>query len=81
VARGLVLVSLLSLGVQAHAAGWFYCGDLTQIGWSCQLAGYPSTSYEYGIAYNTAEPQVANCSYWNYGMRIYNRSPYVEANG
>jgi hypothetical protein len=77
VLKGLVLVPLLMLGAQAHAGGWFHCGNLSQIGWSCQLASYPTTTHEYGIVFNTAEPQVLNCSYWNYGMRVYNRSPYI----
>jgi len=60
----------------AHAGNWFPCGNIMQIGWSCQLTNYPSSHYEYGIAYNTNEPSVVTCSYWNYGMRIYNRLPY-----
>ena len=74
----LLSVSLLS-AVPAHAGNWVPCGNITQIGWSCQLTNYPSSTYEYGIAYNTAEPQVVNCVYWNHGMRIINRFPYIIA--
>jgi hypothetical protein len=74
--RLLLLVPFV-VALPAHAGPWFPCGDITQVGWSCQLASYPSTHYEYGIAYNTNEPQVVNCSYWNYGRRITNRHPYL----
>jgi hypothetical protein len=73
---GLLMAALL-INVPAHAAGWFVCGNLSQIGWSCQLANYPSGQYEYGIAYNSQEPMDVTCSYWNYGMRVYNKLPYV----
>jgi hypothetical protein len=73
----LMLLVPLAVAFPAHAGHWFPCGDITQIGWSCQLASYPSTQYEYGIAYNSSEPQVVNCLYWNYGRRITNRHPYL----
>jgi hypothetical protein len=75
--RLLLPAAALFIATPASAAGWFACGDLSQIGWSCQLASYPNTQYEYGIAYNTSEPLVVTCSYWDYGMRIYNRFPYM----
>ncbi|HYO55165.1 hypothetical protein [Archangium sp.] len=75
--RLLLPAATLFIAAPASAAGWFVCGDLSQIGWSCQLSSYPSTQYEYGIAFNTSEPHVVTCSYWNYGMRIYNRFPYM----
>ncbi len=74
--RLLLLLVPLAVALPAHANHWFPCGDITQIGWSCQLAAHPSTHYEYGIAYATAEPQVVTCSYWNYGMRVSNRLPF-----
>src|ERR1044071_7012420 len=70
--RLLFPAAALFIAAPASAAGWFACGDLSQIGWSCQLASYPTTQYEYGIAYNMSEPSTVTCSYWNYGMRIYN---------
>jgi hypothetical protein len=75
--RSLLPAAALLTAVPASAAEWFYCGDLSQVGWSCQLSSYPTRLYEYGIAYNTSEPLVVTCSYWNYGMRIYNRFPYI----
>jgi len=75
--RPLVLAVALFTAAPASAAGWFACGNLSQIGWSCQLASYPNAQYEYGIAYNTSEPLVVTCSWWNYGMRVYNQHPYM----
>jgi len=72
-----LLAATLLTTVPASAAGWFVCGNLSQIGWSCQLSSYPNTQYEYGVAYNTSEPLVVSCSYWNYGMRVYNQLPYM----
>lgn len=72
----LLLIAPMIAAVPAHAGNWFPCGNITQIGWSCQLTAYPSSQYDYGIAYNTAEPLTVTCSYWNYGMRISNRLPY-----
>jgi hypothetical protein len=72
-----LLCATLFTAVPAQAGEWFACGDLTQIGWSCQLANYPTRNYEYGIAYNSAEPHAVACLYWNYGMRIQNRLPYI----
>ena len=74
--RTLSIVAALLMAEPASATGWFHCGNLSQVGWSCQLASYPSGGYEYGIAYNTSEPLPVTCSYWNYGMRIYNKAPY-----
>ncbi|HYO66079.1 MAG TPA: hypothetical protein VEU33_08355 [Archangium sp.] len=73
----LLLLVPLAMALPAHAGHWFPCGNITQIGWSCQLSSYPSTHYEYGIVYNSAEPHVVTCSYWNVGMRITNRLPYL----
>jgi len=73
----LLLLVPFAVALPAHANPWFPCGNITQIGWSCQLSAYPSNSYEYGIAYNTNEPHVVTCSYWNVGMRISNRLPYL----
>jgi len=73
---GIAVLTGLAASAPAHAAGWFQCGNLLQVGWSCQVTGYPNTQYEYGIAYNSSEPLPVNCTYWNYGMRIYNRDPY-----
>jgi hypothetical protein len=74
--RALLLSTTLLFAVPAQAGDWFVCGNLLEIGWSCQLANYPSTHYEYGVAYNAREPHPVTCSYWNYGMRIYNKLPY-----
>lgn len=73
----LLIAPVLLLATPVYAASWFACGSLQQIGWSCQLSGYPSIHYEYGIAYNTSAPLPVTCSYWNYGMRIYNQIPYL----
>ncbi|MCP3138804.1 hypothetical protein [Pyxidicoccus xibeiensis] len=79
-AASFVLISATLLAATpADAGNWFACGNLTQIGWSCQLPSYPSSHYEYGVAYNSAEPQVTNCAYWNYGLRLINRHPYIIA--
>ncbi|NMO18587.1 hypothetical protein HPC49_30330 [Pyxidicoccus fallax] len=80
-ALSLLFSALLLAALPAHANEWFLCGNITQIGWSCQLADHPSNKYEYGIAWNTSEPQVATCSYWNYGMRVTNRHPYLVYSG
>ncbi len=71
-----LFIAVLFVTLPAHAASWFACGNISQIGWSCQLAGYPSAQYEYGVAYNSSEPMSVNCSYWNYGLRVYNKLPY-----
>ena len=42
---------------------------------TCQLP-YPSTHYEYGIAYNSREPLPVVCTSWNVGARLYNKDPY-----
>ncbi|MFP2911567.1 hypothetical protein ACLESD_42380 [Pyxidicoccus sp. 3LFB2] len=75
-ACSLLLFVFLLAAVPAHAGNWFSCGDLSQIGWSCQLTSHPNSHYEYGIAYNTTEPMPVTCAYWNYGMRIFNKLPY-----
>lgn len=59
----------------ALAGEWFLCGNLGQLV-NCQLPNFPVTRHEYGIALNTAQPQVVTCSTWNAGYRIYNRDPY-----
>ena len=73
----LVLLPLASLALttSALAAEWVTCGTLNQMS-GCQLADYPSTRYEYGIAYNSTEPMPAICTRWNHGERIYNKLPY-----
>jgi hypothetical protein len=57
-------------------APWRMCGTLASFGSDCRVAGFDPNTYEYGIAYNSTEPQVVNCTYWNRGVRIYNRHPY-----
>jgi hypothetical protein len=55
---------------------WAVCGTLADIDTNCRLAGRDPNAWEYGIAYNSTEPHVVNCTYWNRGQRIYNRFPY-----
>lgn len=57
------------------ASPWMACGTLTSITGNCQMANYPSTEYQYGVAYLTGViPYV--CSFWNSGYRLYNRDPF-----
>lgn len=60
----------------ATDAPWFACGTLLDMN-DCQMPGYPVYEYEYGVVANTHEPNVVNCTYWNVGIRIYNRHPYM----
>lgn len=75
--RWVLSMAVLLAAVPASAAPWVACGNLSQINANCQLPSYPSTHYEYGMQYNTTEPQLVTCSYWNTGLRIYNRLPFV----
>lgn len=62
----------------AYASNWVQCGYLSQIDVNtCQILSFPSTKYEYAIAYTTNEPLPVLCSFWNVGARIYNKQPYI----
>ncbi|MCC5601100.1 hypothetical protein [Nostoc favosum] len=62
----------------AYASDWIQCGNLSQIDVNtCQILNYPTSSYEYAISYNTAEPLPVVCTQWNVGARIYNKQPYI----
>ncbi|MCC5619310.1 hypothetical protein LC605_30450 [Nostoc sp. CHAB 5836] len=62
----------------AYASDWIQCANLSQIDVNtCQIQNYPSARYEYAISYNTTEPLPVVCSYWNVGVRIYNKQPYM----
>jgi hypothetical protein len=78
-ALSLLFSAMLLAAPTAQASDWFVCGTITEIGPSCQLPDYPSAEYEYGIVYNSSEPHVVKCTYWNVGRRIYNRDPYFVA--
>jgi hypothetical protein len=58
--------------------GWFECGVLNDLNMTnkCNHVTYPTLQYEYGIAYNSAEPLVVDCTFWNKGIRVANRNPY-----
>ena len=59
---------------------WVLCGSLEslRIGTSrCEINGFPVDQYEYGFAYNSKEVYVANCLFWNVGIRVANRLPYM----
>jgi hypothetical protein len=58
---------------------WVQCGtfeDLRDGAAACVLASHPPEQYEYAFKYNGPEPQVANCTGWNRGLRVANRDPY-----
>ncbi len=61
------------------AKPWFECGDLGDLAEAndCQVEGYPGLEYEYGFVYNSRTPLPAVCTYWNRGLRFYNRDPYM----
>lgn len=71
----LVPCALLASAAPAEAAEWVACGSVNKLE-ACQLADYPSLRYEYGIAYNSAEPMPVVCTNWGRGSRIYNKAPY-----
>ncbi len=58
---------------------WFLCGNLGDLhdNSDCQVEDYPGLEYEYGFIYNSRTPMPAVCTYWNRGMRFYNRDPYM----
>ena len=63
----------------AHPSPWFACGVLSDLD-QCVLPAYPPEDYAYGVTYNGNEPVTVNCTGWNRGWRVYNRTPYfVEA--
>lgn len=70
-----VVMGLAGTPGMAFAGEWFQCGYLGQLV-NCELPSFPVTRHEYGIAFNTKQPQVVTCSTWNVGYRIYNRDPY-----
>jgi hypothetical protein len=71
----LVPFALLANAATAQGADWVACGTINQMS-GTQLPNYPSVRYEYGIAYNGAEPLPAICTDWNRGFRCYNKQPY-----
>ena len=57
---------------------WVACGSLGEIDTiACQLPAYPSRDYEYAVSYNSREPLPVVCTYWNRGVRMYNKIPYL----
>lgn len=59
---------------------WVKCGSLEDLRAGanrCQIGGFPSDQYEYGIKYNSPEVAVARCLTWNVGLRVVNRDPYM----
>lgn len=59
---------------------WAACGvfeDLRNGATRCEVNGYSADMYEYGFKYNGREAQVAECLFWNVGIRIVNRHPYM----
>jgi hypothetical protein len=62
------------------ANAWVKCGKLEDLRAGanrCQIAAFPVDQYEYGFKYNTAEVTPATCTFWNVGLRIFNRDPYM----
>lgn len=83
----LTVIGICLSSVQVLAAPWTNCGNITQItplsngavivpAIGGEIPGYPSTKYEYAIAYNTSEPVPVVVTAWNYGIRIANKEPY-----
>jgi len=70
-----ISLAILGLPSMAYAGDWFLCGNLGQLS-GCQLPSYPTTRYEYGIAYNSDEPHPLACTTWNVGRRVFNKLPY-----
>jgi hypothetical protein len=64
--------------LHTHAAAshaWAECGTILDL-IGCEVPDRSPLAYEYGIAYNSAEPAVIKCTTWNKGIRVYNREPY-----
>ena len=74
--------ALFVLGVvpTANSAPWVACGKLSDINVTNNsgISGKPLTKYEYGIAssFNSTEPVPIIATSWNYGIRVYNKTPY-----
>lgn len=82
---GIALVVCLG-GARAEAEApvapnpWVPCGhleDLRNTAHACEITGFPLSSYEYGFAWLSPEVYVANCLFWNVGMRVINRIPHM----
>jgi len=78
----LTVIGICLSSVQVLAAPWTNCGNITQLApttiWiGGEIPGYPSTKYEYAIAYNTTEPVPIVVTSWNQGTRIANKEPYL----
>ena len=74
-----ILLSLSIVPVASFAATpWQACGNLSQMNVANggTISGKPLSKYEYAIAYNSTEPVPVIATNWNYGIRIYNKSPY-----
>jgi len=58
---------------------WVPCGTLNDLNGAskCELPNFPSKDFEYGFVYNSVEVHVAECLFWNVGLRVTNRHPYM----
>lgn len=81
---GIALMVCLAGGrAEAQAVSpnpWVPCGhleDLRNAAHRCEISGFPLTDYEYGFAFTSPEIYVANCLFWNFGMRVSNRVPHL----
>jgi hypothetical protein len=83
----LTVIGICLSSVQALAAPWTVCGNITQItpvlvsllagGNGGEIPGYSSKKYEYAVVYNTSEPLPVVVTAWNQGIRITNKEPYL----
>ncbi len=72
-------VAAVSAALSA-ANPWVKCGKLEDLRTGanrCEIAAFPVDQYEYGFKYVTAEVMVATCTFWNVGLRVFNRDPYM----
>jgi hypothetical protein len=60
--------------LSAVPSPWVSCGNLSDLVF-CELPDFPSTDYEYGIAF-VSPPIPYLCTGWNSGSRIYNQHPF-----
>jgi len=87
--RNLAVLSRVALvvclaGTRAEAQSvpnpWVACGhleDLRNAAHRCEITGFPLANFEYGFSWLSPEVYVADCLFWNVGMRVVNRLPHV----